>query len=700
MNFKDMLDKLSMLSEATKETEKGRVHKADPGGYGRKYDTDEEGEEKDGDKDAKKPTEKRGRGRPSKTGAHASSPEEKKKQKGREEAGKTLQSMIGKAPKKSKELDKLPKKKHSLKEYFDQIDAKALKEAEQITINPAQQKTQVIKQGTKTLGTIENPTLAAQIKNAIGKGEMSLAGKELGEEKGEKWIQKAVKHPGAFTAKAKAAGKSVAAFAKEKAHAPGTLGKQARLAQTLKKMHEADMPPNDSLSSPLTLEAKKAKPDFPDIDNDGNKKESIAKAAQDAKKKKSVKEGMSHKIKAAFHAGKSHALAKEGYNCRYEDMEEARQYHEGYKVGLDECYGQMPIQGLVGEESPTAVVDDMASYGAHDMDEGNAFGAAVQAAKSDGIQPGETIKLGGRSIPVKENPFDVYEDVQIKDWDSKLTTLVNEGMSVSISKGNQGAPDSVTVTAQDGEADQLLGLIKQAGLGLFGDEQQSHYGSPDMSKSQPGGIEVVDDHDGMMKLMKLVGGGDSGSDYKDEEHSDHQHEESCDVCGESNCGCDEGQEMVDEVETEDQMAYNVAEEEINPNNNDEANEVNSDAVRDAALATAADDNEQQVDEGGDGGEASEEPEEGMAESEEDDEQEKLDEWANQVGDGPGKGTDAAFEQDIEFMTKVISGGLNKPKSTGQTTIPVIANQAGRTGPTNEGVQSDMIYDWKVLAGIR
>jgi hypothetical protein len=255
------------------------------------------------------------------------------------------------------------------------------------------------------------------------------------------------------------------------------------------------------------------------------------------------------------------------------------------------------------------------------------------------------------------------------------------------------------VTAQDGEADQLLGLIKQAGLGLFGDEQQSHYGSPEVAKSQPGGIDVVDDHDGMMKLMKLVGGGDSGADYKDEEQGDHGHEESCEVCGESNCGCDEGQEMVDEVETEDQMAYNVAEEEINPNNNDEANEVNSDAVRDAALAKAADDNEEQVDEGGDGGEASEEPEEGMAESE-DDEQEKLDEWANQVGDGPGKGTDATFEQDIEFMTKVISGGLNKPKSTGQTTIPVIANQAGRTGPTNEGVQSDMIYDWKVLAGIR
>ena len=61
MNFKDMLDKISQLSEAeTKETEKGRVHKGD---YGRHYDTDEEGDEK---KAAKAAAPKRGRGRPKK----------------------------------------------------------------------------------------------------------------------------------------------------------------------------------------------------------------------------------------------------------------------------------------------------------------------------------------------------------------------------------------------------------------------------------------------------------------------------------------------------------------------------------------------------------------------------------------------------------------------------------------------------------
>ena len=52
------------------------------------------------------------------------------------------------------------------------------------------------------------------------------------------WIKDAIKHPGAFTAKAKAAGKSVAAFAKEKAGASGRLGKQARLAQTLSKLRK------------------------------------------------------------------------------------------------------------------------------------------------------------------------------------------------------------------------------------------------------------------------------------------------------------------------------------------------------------------------------------------------------------------------------------------------------------------------------
>jgi hypothetical protein len=46
----------------------------------------------------------------------------------------------------------------------------------------------------------------------------------------------AVKHPGAFTAKAKAAGKTVHEYAEEKKGASGLLGRQARLALTFEKV--------------------------------------------------------------------------------------------------------------------------------------------------------------------------------------------------------------------------------------------------------------------------------------------------------------------------------------------------------------------------------------------------------------------------------------------------------------------------------
>jgi len=50
------------------------------------------------------------------------------------------------------------------------------------------------------------------------------------------WIKGAIKHPGAFTKSAKAAGESVGEYAEEKKHASGKVGKRARLALTLKKL--------------------------------------------------------------------------------------------------------------------------------------------------------------------------------------------------------------------------------------------------------------------------------------------------------------------------------------------------------------------------------------------------------------------------------------------------------------------------------
>ena len=52
----------------------------------------------------------------------------------------------------------------------------------------------------------------------------------------KKWIQKAIKRPGALTRKAKAAGMATMAFARKMRHAKGITGKQARLALTLRKL--------------------------------------------------------------------------------------------------------------------------------------------------------------------------------------------------------------------------------------------------------------------------------------------------------------------------------------------------------------------------------------------------------------------------------------------------------------------------------
>ena len=55
------------------------------------------------------------------------------------------------------------------------------------------------------------------------------------------WIQGAIKHKGALTKKASAAGESPMEFAHSHAGASGTTGKQARLAITLSKMHKHSM---------------------------------------------------------------------------------------------------------------------------------------------------------------------------------------------------------------------------------------------------------------------------------------------------------------------------------------------------------------------------------------------------------------------------------------------------------------------------
>jgi hypothetical protein len=505
-------------------------------------------------------------------------------------------------------------------------------------------------------------------------------------------------------------------------------------------------------------------------------------------KKKKLKESHDNRMSAARHFGKAHALAKHGYNCPFDEgSEEHRMYHEGFKEGLDECYGKMmPIHGLVhgmhDDMDESRTVNDMASFGAHtpELDEGPVLDRVrsgqtggvldrvrsgqtggvldrvrsgqtggvldrvrsgqtggvldrVRSGQTGGVldrvrsgmkedeieemdktawlkhkakvTPGPTFKAFGQTFKDKDvlkTDMSVFES-----WDRELNNLlteyneINEGLSVSVSD-QEGQPKSVTVSATDHAADELISLVKKAGLGMFSHADHADAdGEKDVevikAKTMSDPLAAHGDHDSMLSLIKKMSGHeqDHGSDYEDEEHD---HQEPCMECGleECSCGtkmmdeskdcnecgmtmeaCECGPKALDEVETEEQMTYQVAEDQPqNPPDNGSANATNATKGNTAQNYAGAMYDKSQ----GDNPVAEDDMDEDMMGAEkcsvchksncqcDDDESEKLDEWANQIGKGPGKGTDAQFTQDIDFMTKVISGGLNKPKRD-QTTLP-------------------------------
>jgi hypothetical protein len=115
------------IEEAVKHTKTGRIHKAEPGGYGRKDDEDDEGKKV-------KAVVKRGRGRPKK---HADSETGDVKTY---DFAKDLQSfMIGNLP--SGKLPGKPGKKHKLKDWMEHVQANMIAESAQIAevaLDPSQ----------------------------------------------------------------------------------------------------------------------------------------------------------------------------------------------------------------------------------------------------------------------------------------------------------------------------------------------------------------------------------------------------------------------------------------------------------------------------------------------------------------------------------------------------------------------------------
>ena len=573
MDFRSLLQSMTSLSEATKETGKGRIHTAEPGGYGRKDD-----EDADGNPVKSASTEKRGRGRPKKDSD--SSGETKSYDT------KSLGNVFGggKAPKKPVGT---VSKKHSLKEYIEDVASTTLVESqieeavsrkdfrmvadlikniedpakraelaqhhaqifkqqnprfspekfyaavgidpslseEEITIKPMPGASQIVGADGETLGTADAAT-ANTLKQAAAKGTLNLGGQQMAEGKDQgkpgKNFAKIAKSAGEKYG-SKAAGERVAGAVKAK------LAKQGKLEE--------------------------AKPDFLDVDKDKDKKESFKKAVKDKEAKKKVAESLSFS-----------EMAEETQSDAQEMLAELQDDIENF-VTTGHCSDKLEAFLKVHGHSKKKITDEgsIETHTQHGMDAmpSKLVGVPAKQAptpwKVDPIQA--TTDRAGSFIKSLVAPKKTFEgtdmkDMQVEGWSKQLNTLLTEGITVSSSQGQPGAPDSVTVSATDADSQQLLQVLRQAGIGAFGGEQPaSNYGAPMAPHGQsPEGHgtepesapEVAGDGDDMMALIKKMtgiqdsgtsgqeqpgtlepaqGGDEGGQDYEDEEGSDEQGQE-------------------------------------------------------------------------------------------------------------------------------------------------------------------------------
>jgi hypothetical protein len=147
-----------------------------------------------------------------------------------------------------------------------------------------------------------------------------------------------------------------------------------------------------------------------------------------------------------------------------------------------------------------------------------AFARKQQSQGMPITSPGEEKPFGFMkqiSAPTKTFESKDMKDVQLESWEKELNSLLTEGITVTSSQGQQGTPDSVSINATDSDAQELLSIVRQAGLGVFGggDEQEhSGYGAPMSGDEGGNGTEpqmppaVVGDGDDMMALIKKMSG--------------------------------------------------------------------------------------------------------------------------------------------------------------------------------------------------
>jgi hypothetical protein len=294
-------------------------------------------------------------------------------------------------------------------------------------------------------------------------------------------------------------------------------------------------------------------------------------------------------------------------------------------------------------------------------------------------------------------------------WDSQLKSMLHESLTISTTQGNDQAEDSVSVTASGPQAQDIIALLRNAGVGGMGgaqeaEEQQfSNYGLP-MSGEDDNALVVVgepeaqDDGD-MLSMMKKMAGlsdhSEGSDDYADEESSD---EAQCEACGMNETGCKCDEEIVDETFPTNpmqgtQQAPNAMQQAPAPG-----------AVQSMTAASAPQQpttGATQVQQVAKEDETMDQREEEVAEdaTDGDDEMGREDDLDESLANS----ADDQADQDLDFMINTISGGLNGRKTmhkygyqNGDNPLAMKENRLG--SPMKES--TDLLSDFRKLSGLK
>jgi hypothetical protein len=409
------------VDESAEETTRGRIHRAAPGGYGRKYDQDDE---EGGEKKAATPKIDRGRGRPKKERQPFSG----------DEASKLQSFVVGNKPKSG-----LPGKagvKHT--KMADQEKAEKARER-------ASAKDELDELSPKALGNYRNAALAQANKSggiakALDRSAMGATEKESDRIRNSNVTDPKLKYQGGGDAYAKQSQKRFAGA--KQALAKGAVQNEGEDEFDPANRGEYDRE-GEMAQDQLTTAADAASELRSILDSDENLPEwvqsKITKAvdyldtARDYMKSKDdgdepVKEAGNYSAKRA-RAGAD--IGKPGKKPDFLDMDK---------------------DGNKKEPMKKAVADKKAGP-KKEVEETTTAGSVATAPAEGGKKTKGGVQFGKG----------VYEGALAESFSSKLKTMLNEEISMNLSTNSNGTK-SLTVTATDDDAMRLAEILKLAGM--------------------------------------------------------------------------------------------------------------------------------------------------------------------------------------------------------------------------------------------